>query len=403
MRDMERARDAADRLAPELTELRHALHRHPEIGLHLPVTQQTVLKALAGLGLEISTGKQLTSVTAVLRGGRPGPAVLLRADMDALPVQERTGVDFASRIDGVMHACGHDLHTAMLVGAARILAERRADLAGDVVFMFQPGEEGWDGARLMIEEGVLDAAGPRVTAAYALHVMSARLPRGEFATRPGTVLSACSELTVEVQGHGGHGSVPHLGLDPVPATAEMVLALQTMVTRRFDIFDPVVLSVGTIHGGTASNVLPDQVRFQATVRTFSPGSLARMQEETVRLCRQIGAAHGLTVDVSFDTQYPATVNDPGCAERVARTAADLFGPERYTHMDFPHAGSEDFSRVTDQVPGCFVVYGACTGDDHTVAADNHSGSAAFADEVLADGAALYAALAMRRPATEGSR
>ncbi len=403
MRDMELVGDARDHLAGELAELRHTLHRHPEIGLDLPVTQQTVLKKLAGLGLEISTGKSLTSVTAVLRGGQPGRAVLLRADMDALPVQERTAVEYASEVDGAMHACGHDLHTAMLIGAARLLASRREALAGDVVFMFQPGEEGWDGARHMIEEGVLDAAGPRVAAAFALHVMSARLPRGVFATRPGTVLSASSVLTVTVRGRGGHGSVPHLGLDPVPAAAEMVLALQAMVTRRFDIFDPVVVSVGTIHGGTAANVLPDEVRFQATVRTFSRSAQARMQEQAVRLSRQIGTAHGLTVDVTFDVQYPATVNDPACAELVARTAVDLFGPDRYAHMDFPHAGSEDFSRVTDQVPGCFVVYGACTGEDHTIAPDNHSPAAAFADDVLADGAALYAALAMRTLAAEESR
>src|SRR6202041_3133436 len=217
-------------------------------------------------------GKQLSSVTAVLRGGRPGPVVLLRADNDALPVTETTGLPFASRIDGAMHACGHDLHTAMLVGAARVLSARQHDLPGSVIFMFQPGEEGLGGARLMIEEGVLDAAGERPRAAYALHVFSHLVEGGVFAVRPGPALAAADILYVTVRGRGGHASAPQHSADPIPAACEMVTALQTFVTRRFDVFDPVVITVGSFHAGTVNNVIPDEARFWATARSFSEAS-----------------------------------------------------------------------------------------------------------------------------------
>jgi amidohydrolase len=245
--------DDAHALRDEVIRFRRSLHSRPELGLHLPHTQEAVLSALDGLPLEISTGKELTSVTAVLRGHAaiPGrPPVLLRADMDAVPVQEETGLPFASATAGAAHACGHDLHTAMLVGAARLLAARQAELANDVVLMFQPGEEGWEGARAMLEEGVLDAAGERVGAAYALHVFST-LPPG-FHLRTGVMLASSSALEVTVRGRGGHASAPHLARDPVPVTAEMITALQTLVTRRVDVFDPVVLTVGVVRAGKAS-------------------------------------------------------------------------------------------------------------------------------------------------------
>src|SRR5690606_33566020 len=218
-------RAAAAAIQDDLVRLRRSLHREPELGLELPLTQAKVLGALRGLPVEVATGTALSSVTAVLRGGRPGPAVLLRGDMDALPVHEETGLEYASRFPGRMHACGHDLHTAVLVGAVRLLAERRAELPGDVVFMFQPGEEDGGGARLMIDEGVLDAAGARPAAAYALHVGSAGRRGGVFACRGGTAMASADRLSVEVHGRGGHGSAPHTALDPVPAACEMVTAL----------------------------------------------------------------------------------------------------------------------------------------------------------------------------------
>ncbi|MFC1416434.1 M20 metallopeptidase family protein [Streptacidiphilus cavernicola] len=394
---LSRLRDSAALLQPDLVALRRALHREPEIGLELPQTQAKVLAALEGLPLEITLGKQLSSVTAVLRGARPGPTVLLRADLDALPVQEADGLEYASAVPGTMHACGHDLHTAGLVGAARLLCERQAELAGSVVFMFQPGEEGDGGARLMIEEGVLDASGERPVAAYALHVGASVLPHGWVATRPGPVMAAADVLAVTMHGRGGHGSSPHLALDPVPAACEAVTALQTMVTRRFDAFDPVVITVGNFHAGTADNVIPDDAVFQATVRSFSPEARTRVLELAPQLVRGIGEAHGLTVEAVVEEGYPVTVNDPAEAGYAAETARQLLGADRYIEMPRPVAGSEDFAVIGEQVPSAYLMLGACPPDlDPFTAAYNHSPEARFDDAVLADGAALLAALALGR-------
>ncbi len=390
-------RDDAAAIADEVRQLRHDIHREPEIGLDLPKTQRKVLAALGGLPLEITVGRELTSVTAVLRGGKPGPVVLLRADMDALPVTEETGLPYASRIDGAMHACGHDLHTAMLAGAARLLCGRRDELGGTVIFMFQPGEEGCYGARQMITEGLLEAAGERPAAAYALHVSSYELPAGTFSTRPGPILAAADFLDVTVQGRGGHASAPHLGADPVPAACEIVTALQTMVTRRFDVFDPVVITVGSLHAGTARNVIPDEARLEATARSFSEEARSRLEAETVRLVRDIALAHGLQADAQYIRGYPVTVNDPAEAAFATATVSDLFGGGRARTRAHPMTGGEDFAYVLQQVPGAFVFLGACPpGTDPETAPSNHSAVAVFDDFVLTDGAALYAELALRR-------
>jgi hippurate hydrolase len=382
---------------PEIAALRHALHRTPELGLDLPRTQRLVLDALAPLGLEVTTGAGLSSVVAVLRGGRPGPAVLLRGDMDALPVTEDSGEAFASENPGVMHACGHDLHTAGLVGAARLLAARRAELPGSVVLMFQPGEEGDHGARLMIEEGVLDAAGERVVAAYGLHVMSAILPTGLVTSRPGTLLAAADTVHVTVHGRGGHGSMPHLALDPVPVAAEIVLALQQMVTRQFDAFDPVVVTVGRIDAGTTDNVIPGEARIEATVRSFSEEAHGRVPERFARVCEGIAAAHGLTVTVDYQRGYPVTVNTPEEVDRLAGLTRGLFGDRAFYPAPQPLPGAEDFSYVLEEVPGTYLGLGATpAGVDPATAAYNHAPGARFADEALAVGPAVLAALALDR-------
>ncbi|MFJ7216925.1 M20 family metallopeptidase [Amycolatopsis sp. NPDC098790] len=386
--------DAADLLA-DLVALRRDLHRVPEIGLHLPRTQERVLTALDGLPLELSLGKNLSSITGVLRGGKPGGTVLLRGDMDALPVTENSGEEFSSTVDGAMHACGHDLHTAGLVGAARLLAARREDLPGDVVFMFQPGEEGWDGAGHMIEEGVLTASGKHVDAAYGLHVSAASYAKGQFTARPGTLMAASGALEVRVLGDGGHGSSPHDARDPIPAACEMVTALQTMVTRTFDVFDPVVVTVGQFHAGTRRNIIPDDAKFEATLRSFSPEVAAKVGERAVQVCRGIAQAHGLDIEVTYEPEYPATVNDAAAYDFVADTIRDVFGEERFTEMADPITGSEDFSRVLERVPGAYLFLGACPTDPET-APDNHSPRARFDDGVLGDGAALLAELAVRR-------
>jgi amidohydrolase len=395
----DRLRDDVRELEPGMTELRHQLHRRPEIGLDLPQTQRAVLDALDGLPLEISTGTSCTSVTAVLRGtapvSGPAPAMLLRGDMDALPVHEGTGVEFASTVDGTMHACGHDLHTAMLVGAARLLSAHRDALAGDVVFMFQPGEEGFDGAGRMLGEGVLDAAGPRVSRAYGIHVIAGKFPRGQFTTRPGTMMASSDALMVTVNGTGGHGSAPHRAQDPVTVAAQMVTSLQTMVTRQFSIFDPVVVTVGSFHAGTRRNIIPAQATFEATIRTFSAAARERIEAASVRLCEAIAAAHGLDADVRFVTEYPVTVNDAEQAGFASSVVADVFGEGRFSPMRDPDAGAEDFSRVLQEVPGCYLFLGACPHDDHDAAEDNHSPAALFDDSVMADGCLFHASLAIR--------
>ncbi len=390
-------RDDAAQISGELAELCRAIHTEPEIGLDLPRTQEKVLAALDGLPLEVSKGRALSSVSAVLRGNRPGETVLLRGDMDALPVTEATGLPYASATDGAMHACGHDLHTTMLAGAARLLAARRDDLSGNVIFMFQPGEESAGGAERMIAEGVLDAAGPRPVAAFGLHVTSSLLPLGMFTTREGTMMASADTMEVTVKGRGGHGSQPHRAADPVPAACEIVTALQTLVTRRFDVFDPVVITVGSFHAGTASNVIPDRARFSATLRSFSAGTRTAMQDGAYRLVHDIASAHGLSATVDFVDGYPVTVNDAAEVAFAERTITGLFGDERFLRTPDPVTGSEDFSYVLNEVPGAFIMLGACPPDaDPATAPFNHSAEAVFDHAVLADGATLLAELALRR-------
>jgi len=391
----------ARRIHPELVSLRRKLHAHPELGLDLPLTQRAVLDALEGLDIEITLGEGLSSVVGVIRGraplpeGEQRPVVLLRGDMDALPVVEEVDVPYAAR-NGLMHACGHDLHVAALVGAAQILVESADRLTSDVVLMFQPGEEGPGGAAPMIEEGLLDVAGRRVDAAYALHVVSAQYPRGVWFSRPGPLMASADGVTVRVLGEGGHGSAPHRSKDPIPAACEMVLALQTRVTRAFDIFDPVVLTVGRFAAGTKDNIIPDEAEFAVTVRAFSSEARARAEQEIRQVVEGIAAAHGLGVEIDYESGYPVTVNDDSEYEFTRRTIVDLFGAERYELFPDPEAGAEDMSFVLNEVPGCYVFISACASDDPGSAPDNHSPRAAFDDSVLGDCALLLAELALRR-------
>ncbi|MFJ2146471.1 M20 family metallopeptidase [Glutamicibacter sp. NPDC087661] len=387
----------AQTILPELIKLRRALHADPELGLDLPRTQQKVLDALGGLPLEITTGTRTSSVTAVLRGERPGPTVLLRGDMDALPITEETNLDFASA-NGNMHACGHDLHTAGLVGAAKLLSSRQSELRGSVIFMFQPGEEGHGGAKIMLEEGLLSAAGEPPVAAYAIHVGPG--PRGVFATRSGPVAAGSNQLTVKLKGRGGHGSQPHHTLDPVPAAAELVLALQSFVTRRFNAFDPVVLSITRLSTGDgAINVIPESVELAATIRTMSHESLAVLEEGLPRVINGVAAAHELTADVSFETLYPVTVNDPIESEAALETMREIYGEQRVAIMPSPMMGSEDFAFVLDEVPGTFIALLATPPELSASEAEwNHSPRVVFDDAVLAVQAAALAAIAFKRTA-----
>lgn len=386
----------AERLRQDLVELRRALHQQPEVGLHLPRTQAAVLAALDGLGAEITTGRSLTSVTAVLRGARTGPTVLLRADMDALAMTEKADVPYRSADERAMHACGHDLHTAMLVGAARLLAAHRDRMAGDVALMFQPGEEGCDGAAHMLGEGVLEASGRRPSAAFALHVLSAHWPRGTFCTRPGPLMAASDALHVTVRGSGGHGSAPHQARDPIPATCEMVTALQTLVTRAVDPFEPAVLTVGSLHAGTRRNIIPDQATFEATIRTLDQDVRRDLEKRAVNLVEAVAGGHGVDVDARWESEYPVTVNDDGEADFTGELVRELFGAGRYEQLARPFTGSEDFSRVLAEVPGSMLFLSAAPEQEPAAAAPNHSPLAVFDDSVLVDGAALHAEYALRK-------
>jgi amidohydrolase len=386
--------DAARALQPRTVSLRRQLHKHPELGLDLPKSQAAVLHAVDGLGLHVSTGTSCSSVTAVLNGDQPGPSVLLRGDMDALPLREESGLAFSSQEDGRMHACGHDTHTAMLVSAARLLQSRRSALAGRVVFMFQPGEEGDHGARHMLDEGVLEAAGRPVEQAFALHITSTA-QSGVVMCRPGPMMASADAYTVTVTGKGGHGAMPDRAVDPVPAAAAMVGALQTMITRRFSVFDPAVLTVGRITAGTTSNIIPETAELQGTVRTLSDRSREFVLSEIPKVCEHIAAAHGCTTVFRIDTGYPSTNNDASVAPHVLELAGAVLGQKNSALMPEPLMASEDFSYVLQRVPGAMAFLGACPpGVTPEEAPPNHSNRVHFDESAFANGVAMYAAFAL---------
>ena len=383
--------DEARKELPEAVRLRRRIHRNPELGLVLPDTQRAVLEALEGLDLEIATGGATSAVVATLRGARPGPTLLLRADMDALPMDEQSGLEFASQHAGRMHACGHDSHVAMLAGAAKLLARRRSELAGTVKLLFQPGEEGFAGARVLIEEGLLDAA-PRVDAAFAIHVDST-LPLGRVALRPGPILAAGDVLSIDLAGRGGHASMPHLAADPIPVACEIVTALQSFVTRRIDAFDPAVITVSRIQAGTTSNVIPATAHLLGTIRSVSESTRAAAHEGVRRVAAGVAAAHGLEAKVHIVPGYPVTVNDAGFAGFARGVAAELIGSGGVIDMRAPVMGAEDFSYVLERVPGALVFLGARPPGAEP--APLHSNRMVIDEDAMAAGIALHAAVSMR--------
>lgn len=375
-------------LLDDAVDLRRRLHRHPEIGLDLPKTQEAVLDALDGLGLTLSTGTATTSVLGVLEGERPGKTLLLRADMDALPMPEDTGLDYASTVDGAMHACGHDAHVAMLVGAARLLADRRGELAGRVVFAFQPGEEGHGGAKVMLDEGVLDG----VDETFAIHITPSA-PSRWILTKGGALMASADVLRIGVTGRGGHASMPHQGLDPIPIACEIVMAIQSMVTRKVDAFDPAVVTIAKIEAGSTDNVIPESARLLGTIRAVSEPTRTLVMAELQRLATGIAGAHGAEAEVVVDDGYPVTVNDGGYAAFVLETAAQV-APGRAVPMPAPVMGAEDFSYWLQKVPGAMAFLGASPG--RGPAAPNHSNRMVIDEDAMATGIALHAAVALRR-------
>ena len=390
--------DEARQQLGDAVDLRRRLHQRPELGLQLPATQEAVLEALEGLPLVVHRGTSTTSVVATLDGGAgPGPTILLRADMDGLPMPEDTGASFASRVEGTMHACGHDSHVAMLVGAARLLAGRRPHLAGRVAFMFQPGEEGHHGARFMLNDGLLDqaAAGAEpVSLAFALH-QTPTIPSGVIATRPSALLAASDTLRVVIRGRGGHASAPHQAVDPIPIACEIVTALQALITRRVDAFDPAVVTIARITAGTTSNVIPEVAELYGTVRTVSASTRREVHDAVRRLADGIAGAHGAEAEVELETGFPLTTNDPDAAELALDVAGDLLGPTACRRMPAPIMGSEDWSYVLQQVPGAMAFLGTRPPNLEGPVAPNHSNRMALDEEAMAVGIAMHAGMALR--------
>jgi amidohydrolase len=384
-------RKQAEALLPEMVALRRAIHEEPEIGLQTPLTMAKARDALAGLPLEFREGGSTTGVIAILRGGGGGGrTVLLRGDMDALPMSEDTGLDFASKVGGAMHACGHDGHVAMLVGAAKLLSARRESLAGDVMFMFQPGEEGWHGARFMLQDGLLD---PLPDAAFALHVMP-NAPHGIFSGRAGPLLASADQLRIRVTGRGGHASMPHDALDPIPVACEIVGAIQTFVTRRVPALDPAVVTIAKIDAGTTNNVIPETAHMLGTIRTLSASTRNFVHDGLRRLAEGIASAHGATAEVEIEEGFPVTVCDPRAVECGRRAVEGLFGAEAWLPLPAPVMGAEDFSYVLEKVPGAMFFLGASAlGSDWRSCCGLHSNRMVMDESVLARGAAAHAAIA----------
>jgi hippurate hydrolase len=392
----------AEGMLDDAIALRRTLHRWPEVGNTLPVTRDTVLAALEGLPLDLTLHDTTSGIAAMLTGSKPGPTLLLRGDMDALPMPEDTGLDFTSNVDGRMHACGHDTHTSMLVGAAKLLSGRRDELAGRVLFMFQPGEEGHHGARYMLEEGLLDV-GPLadgtpspITSAFAMHI-SSMLPTGVVAARRGPIMAASDVLRITITGSGGHASAPHQTRDPVPVACEIVGAIQMMITRRIDVFDPSVVTVAKIWAGTANNVIPETAHIEGTVRSFSETTRRQVHDGIRRVAEGIAAAHDVSVEAEVIDGFPVTVNTDAEADFTLGLAADLFGEEQSMRMANPVMGAEDFSYVLNQLPGCMAFLGATPRDrDPRKAAPNHSSHVYFDEAAMSTGIATYAAVALEK-------
>ena len=370
----------------DIVTLRRDIHREPELGFDTEKTAEKVLDALDGLPLEIQTGVAQNGVVATLKGeGGDGPTVALRADMDALPIHEATDLPFASEIDGKMHACGHDGHTSMLVGAARALCQDhlRERLSGTVRFVFQPAEEGYAGGRAMIEEGVAED----VRQIFALHLWPG-LKFGVAATKAGPIMAASDAFEIKIKGSGGHGAMPHLTTDAVAIAAQIVTALQTIVSREVDPVEPAVLTVGEIGAGSAFNIIPETARLGGTVRTLSAELRERMPERIEELAR--GVAKGMRGDVKldYDFSYPVTSNDADAARLALGVTGELFGEERAVELDNPSMGAEDFAFFLEKVPGAFIWLGV--GDVSNL----HTPQFSFDEEILSQGAALLVALAL---------
>jgi amidohydrolase len=382
------ARAAA--LAQELTDCRRDLHRNPELGFEVHRTAGLVADRLRGLGAEVRTGVGRTGVVGVLRAPRAnGPAVLLRADMDALPVQEVEGRDYGSQVPGRMHACGHDGHTAMLLGAAQLLAAERTRLSRDVVLLFQPAEEGGGGAEAMIGDGALEVV--PVGSAYALHLWSS-FPAGTAWVRVGPIMAAQDEFTARIRGRAGHGALPHEALDPILAAAHALTSLQAVISRSLDPVEPGVVTVGSFHAGSAPNVIPDEAVLEGTLRSFAPAVREMLRRRVREVLEGTAAAHGCRAEMELRPGYPAVVNDPEAVARVRKAGETVFGPEGMRETA-PLAAAEDFAYFAQRLPAAFVLVGAGNAA-RGITAPHHAPDFDLDESVLPLGAELLARIAL---------
>jgi len=368
--------------------MRRDFHAHPELGFHEVRTAGIVAKELTALGLEVHTGVGGTGVVALIEGAKPGPVVLVRADMDALPIHEETGAPYASQNPGVMHACGHDGHTAVLLTVAKMLNAHRSQLSGTVKFMFQPAEEGMGGAEKMIEDGVLE--NPKVDVALALHVWNEK-PVGWVGIASGPAMAGAEIFKIKVRGKGGHGAVPHLAVDPILAAAQVVSALQGIVARNIAPLQTAVVSVCTIHGGETFNVIPPAVEMTGTIRTFEPAVLTRVLERFEKTVHSIAEGMGCQAEIELQILTPATINQPETAARVQAVARRLFPEADVDTANYITMGSEDFAFVLEKVPGCFFFIGSAN-PEKGLDAGHHHPRFDIDEAALPRGAALMAAI-----------
>ena len=372
---------------PEMTAWRRDLHQHPELALQEHRTSKVVQDHLRSFGVdEVHAGLAGTGVVGVIRGRGPGGSIGLRADMDALPITEETGVPYASQTPGVMHACGHDGHTTMLLGAAKYLAETR-NFDGTVHVIFQPAEENKGGGKMMVDEGMFEQF--PMDQVYGMHNWPV-LPEGEFYWRDGAVMAAVADIEITVTGRGAHGAQPHLGVDPVVVSAAIVQALQSIVARGMKPTEAGVVTIGSIQGGHIYNVIPETVRMLGTARWFSPEVGDLLEAGVHRLAANIAEGFGAKADVVFRRTYPATVNDPAAMALARRAAATVQGEARVLHMDAPTMGGEDFSFMLNVKQGAYIMLGARRSPED---AGVHHPKYDFNDDILPIGASYWATLA----------
>ncbi|MFN6952421.1 MAG: M20 aminoacylase family protein [Albidovulum sp.] len=372
--------------APEMTAWRRHLHRHPELAFACHQTAAFVAERLRDFGVdEIHEGIAETGIVAIIRGQGEGPTIGLRADMDALPITETTGAEHASTVPGVMHACGHDGHTAMLLGAAKYLAETRR-FRGRVALIFQPAEEDGGGGNVMVREGILDRFG--IGEVYAIH-NTPQVPLGHFVTTPGPIMAAVDTAWVTLTGKGGHGAYPHDCVDPIPAVVAIAASLQTIVSRNVNPLKEAVVSVTEIHSGTASNVIPGTARLTATIRSFDPDVRLLLKRRFHEIVEGVSAAHGVTAEILYDWGYPATVNDPAKTEFAVEVAREVAGAAGVEAQGGREMGAEDFSYLLEKCPGSYLFLGQGPG------AGLHHSAYDFNDEAAPIGASFFARLVER--------